>query len=55
VLSPKLILRSEFLAHEQVVLQYSRYFNGDNTRTAWPHGGLAPDEDVFMLSAIIWW
>jgi hypothetical protein len=55
VLSPKLILRSEFVTHEQVVLQYSRYFNGDNVTPAWPNGGRDPDEDVFAISAIMWW
>ncbi|MDD9932154.1 MAG: hypothetical protein OXT09_01045 [Myxococcales bacterium] len=54
-LSPKLILRTHFLAHEQIVLQYTRYIYGDEVRTAWPHGGLAPDEDALMLSAIMWW
>ncbi len=55
VLSPKLIVRTAFVSHEQVVLQYSRYINGDHVRTAWPHVGLPPDKDVFMIAAIMWW
>jgi hypothetical protein len=55
VLSPKVILRSEFVTHEQVVIQYSRYFNGDAVAPAWPNPGRDPDEDVFAISAIMWW
>jgi hypothetical protein len=55
VLSPKLIVRSAFASNEQLVVQYSRYFNGDNVRLAYPFGGLAPDDDVLTVSAIMWW
>lgn len=54
-LSPRLIVRTAFVSHEQVVLQYTRYFYGDNVRTAWPHVGLPPDRDVFQIAAIMWW
>lgn len=54
-ISPKLILRTDFLAHEQVILQYTRYIYGNEVRNAWPNEGLLPDDDVVMLSAIIWW
>lgn len=55
VLSPKIILRSEFVTHEQVVLQYSRYLYGDDVMPAWPTASLPPDKDVFTVSAIMWW
>jgi hypothetical protein len=54
-LSPKIILRSEFVTHEQVVLQYTHYFYGDTVTAAWPNGALEPDQDAFLLAAIMWW
>jgi hypothetical protein len=54
-LSPKLILRSQFVSHEQIVLQYTHYLNGDKVSSSWPTVGLRPDRDALMLSAIMWW
>jgi hypothetical protein len=54
-LSPKIILRSEFVGHEQFVLQYTHYFNNKNVVPAWPAGSLAADKDAFMIAAIMWW
>jgi hypothetical protein len=54
-LSPKLIFRSEFVTHEQIIIQYTRYFYGDNVAPAWPNIGRDPDEDVLAISAIMWW
>lgn len=55
VISPKLIVRSSFVSNEQVVIQYSRYINGDGVTLAYPFGGLAPDDDVVTISSIMWW
>jgi hypothetical protein len=54
-LSPRIILRSQFVTHEQLVLQYTHYFNGANVHPAWPAASLEPDKDAFMISAIMWW
>ena len=55
VISPRIILRSEFASNEQLVIQYSRYVNGSQVRLAYPHQGLTPDPDVLRISAIMWW
>lgn len=57
VISPKIILRSEFVSHEQIVLSYSRYIYGSNVEPVWPYSeeGLRPDKDVVMISAVMWW
>ncbi len=54
-LSPRILLRSEFVTHEQILIQYTHYFYGDNVAPSWPNNGLAPDEDSLMISAIMWW
>ena len=57
VISPKIVLRSEFVTHEQVILQYSRYINGDNVAGGYRANTIAgePDEDAFLLAASMWW
>jgi hypothetical protein len=55
VISPRLILRSDFVSNEQLVIQYSRYIHGENVRLPYPYQGLAPDEDVVKVQAIMWW
>ena len=56
VLSPKLILRTSFLSHERVLLQYSHYFNQEAVYPAFPYNRLPEaDQDVLMLSASMWW
>jgi hypothetical protein len=55
VISPRLIVRSEFASNEQLVLQYSHYVNGKRVRLSYPNGGLTPDDDVLRISAIMWW
>jgi hypothetical protein len=54
-ISPRILLRSEFVTHEQVLLQFTHYFYGENVSPSWPAEGLAPDEDSFLISAIMWW
>ncbi len=60
VLSPRLIFRTDWNAHDQVVLQYSHWFNGSLTtvRSGYPPRddvSVVPDEDVISLSANMWW
>lgn len=56
VLSPKVVLRTAFLAHERVTLQYSRYWNGDAAYAAFPYNRLPEaDKHVVSLSASMWW
>jgi hypothetical protein len=67
VVSPRLIFRTGWQAHDQVVLQYSHWFNGDRVivREGYPPiedrrmppgpGRVDPDEDMISLSASMWW
>jgi hypothetical protein len=61
VLSPRLIFRSNFAARDQIVLQYSHWFNGSNVvwLTGTPPAAAQPlqrlDEDVLSLMAAMWW
>jgi hypothetical protein len=60
IVSPRLIFRSRWNAHDQVVLQYSRFMYGGNVPVrvgAPPHydSTIHPDENVVSLSASMWW
>jgi hypothetical protein len=60
IVSPRLIFRSKWNAHDQVVLQYSRFFYGDGVIVrsgypATPDPTIRPDRDVISLSASMWW
>jgi hypothetical protein len=60
VLSPRVIFRSGWQAHDQVTLQYSHWFNGALTTVRGgyppkPDVTIVPDEDVLSLSASMWW
>jgi hypothetical protein len=60
VVSPRIIFRSKWQAHDQVVLQYSRflYNSGVFVRSGYPamvDTTLHPDRDVVSLSATMWW
>lgn len=60
VLSPRVIFRTTWLATDQVVLQYSHWFNGALTtvRTGAPptdNIAVVPDADMLSLSASMWW
>jgi hypothetical protein len=62
VISPRVILRTAFVTHEQVVLQYSRYFYGANAAHGqYPYnmqagaGGLTgADSNALQIAGIIW-
>ena len=60
VISPRVILRSDWLSTDQIVLQYSHWFNGANTliRVGDPpmeNITWLPDKDMVSLSASMWW
>ncbi|HVY27315.1 MAG TPA: hypothetical protein VHB79_12235 [Polyangiaceae bacterium] len=60
VLSPRVIFRTGWQAHDQVTLQYSHWFNGKYTtvKTGYPaHEDVTvvPDEDMVSLSGSMWW
>ncbi|HEY2514900.1 MAG TPA: hypothetical protein VGI39_28735 [Polyangiaceae bacterium] len=60
IVSPRLIFRSKWQAHDQVVLQYSHFFNGSqvHVRTGYPaveDPTIHPDADVVSLAASMWW
>jgi hypothetical protein len=54
-ISPRLILRSEFVTHEEILIQYTHYFYGDNVSPAWPNEAQSPDSDGLLIAAIMWW
>jgi len=60
VVSPRIILRTDWQATDQIVLQYSHWFNGANTliRVGDPpmeNITWLPDKDMVSLSASMWW
>ena len=59
-ISPRVILRSDWQATDQIVLQYSHWLNGSRTtvRTGDPpmeNVAVVPDSDMVSLSASMWW
>jgi len=60
IISPRLIFRSKWQAHDQVVLQYSHFFYGSDVIVrsgypALPDPTIHPDRDMISLSATMWW
>jgi len=60
IVSPRLIFRTGWQSHDQVVLQYSHWFYGDNVvvRSGYPprpDPTVDPDSDTLSLSASMWW
>lgn len=61
VLSPRVVLRSSFVSHEQIALSYHHYFYGSAARTTgYPYNGqdgaagLGADRDAAQLAATLW-
>jgi hypothetical protein len=66
VISPRIIFRTAFVTHEQVMLQYSRYFYGSGYAQPGSIGGMFPynnqpggaglgvDKNAAQIAAIIW-
>ena len=60
VVSARLLFRTDWQSRDQIVLQYSHWFNGDEVyvRTGSPASldpTVHPDEHVVSLSASMWW
>lgn len=60
VVSPKLILRTDYNSQDQITLQYSHWFYGSgvNVRTGYPareDPSIVPDSNTFSLTASMWW
>jgi len=65
VFSPRLYFRTDFVTHEQILVQYSRYFYGSKYGPG-QYGGMFPydsqtggaglglDKNAFQIAAIIW-
>jgi hypothetical protein len=59
-LTPRLIFRSDYNSQDQVTLSYSRFFYGNGVvlRPGYrklDEPSVVPDDDVFSLSATMWW
>ena len=58
VISPKLIFRSNWNSHEQVVLSYTKWFLGERTHGEAPNDYFQPyelDDQMFALNFGMWW
>jgi hypothetical protein len=58
VISPRILLRTEFVSHEEIVIQYDRYILGSGTRLSYyPLEAIfnKPDKNVFTIAATMWW
>jgi hypothetical protein len=55
VLSVRAVVRTRFTSNEEIWVQWSHYWNGENVRVAYPYEGMRPDSDVLSLSAVMWW
>lgn len=63
VLSPRIVLRTNYVTHEQVIIQYQRYLYNDETALPFPFEGPGAtfpamgyrDKGVLTISATMWW
>jgi hypothetical protein len=60
IVSPRLIFRSGYNARDQLVLQYSHWFNGSGVvlnsgAPPEPDPSVRPDQDVLALMVSMWW
>lgn len=55
VISPKVMLRTKFLTHEEITAQYSHYSYGSGVTPQTPNATFPPDENVFGIKATMWW
>jgi len=60
IVSPRLVFRSGYDARDQLVLQYSHFFNGSGVilnsgAPPAPDPNLRPDQDVLSLMVSMWW
>jgi hypothetical protein len=55
VISPKILVRTKFLAHEEITAQYSHYSYQSGVTSQPPNDAYPPDENVFGIKATMWW
>jgi hypothetical protein len=55
VVSPKVLIRTKFLTHEEITAQYSHYGYKSGVTPQPPNDTYPPDEDVFGIKATMWW
>jgi hypothetical protein len=62
VISPRLMFRTDFISHEEIVLMYNHYVLGSNVKPNYPYDermmtnpAIRPDENVVSLIATMWW
>ncbi len=60
IISPRVIFRSAYNARDQLVLQYSHWFNGSEVvvnsgAPPLPNPSIRPDQDVLSLMVSMWW
>jgi hypothetical protein len=57
VLTPRILLRTDFISNEQILVQYTHYWLQSRTRLAFPFDQtkVTPDENVLSLIATLWW
>jgi hypothetical protein len=55
VISPKIMVRTKFITHEEVTAQYSRYSYNSGVTPQPPNNAYPPDENVFGIKATMWW
>lgn len=57
VVSPRLILRTQFVSHEEILVMFSHYFNKANTVLSYPFDEMMvpADPNVFSIIATMWW
>jgi hypothetical protein len=57
IISPRVIFKTHFLAHEQVNIRYTRWFYGDNVliQTVAPNDAQGLDEQMLAIQGSLYW
>jgi hypothetical protein len=56
-ITPRILLRTEFVSNEQIIVQWSHYWLNSRTKLSFPFDQtkVIPDTDVFSIIATLWW
>ena len=54
VISPRIILRSDYASNEQVIIQYNAYLYGARVSPSWPDINSRPDKHLLSVAGVIW-
>jgi hypothetical protein len=56
-ITPRILLRTDFISNEQILIQFTHYWLQPSTRLAFPFDQtkVTPDENVLSLIATLWW